>query len=146
MKNTIAAVFMLIGLLAFAQESNLDRTQKRNLKERFNFTAEQRAELKSKKMTLDLNLSEKQILEIRKILLERSKTFDIKRQELKSQQKEGKELSQDEKFNLINQKLDYQIAMKSKMEKILTEDQFKKWEEGSKKRRQQLKKRKAGRI
>jgi hypothetical protein len=54
------------------------------------------------------------------------------RTELKSKKAEDKKLTSDEKFVLKRNMLDEQIAHKNEMKKVLTAEQYEKWEKMSK--------------
>lgn len=83
-------------------------------------TAEQRNEIKTKELTLALNLTDKQ----------QQKIIALNKETLKNKPevKKGEKLTEEQKFQLKNQRLDNQIAYKRSMEKILSKDQFAQWE------------------
>ena len=120
MKKLILAIALVISSLSFAQEG---RERERGEK----LTPEQQSELQVKKMTLDLDLNEKQQKEIKAILLEQAQKREAKIAE-------GEKPSADEKFEMKSKMLDEQIEMKAKMKKILTPEQYKEWEENHEKR------------
>ena len=111
--------FVLIALIAFNTQA-----QEKPTREKSNLSAEQMATLKTKKMTLHLDLNESQRREVKALNLEIAK----ERKEMKVNRKNRKELTQDERFSMKSKMLDKQIAFKSKMKKILNEEQFAKWE------------------
>lgn len=135
MKKTASIILVaLISLSTFAQEPQ--RKQKRH-----DFTADQMAEIQTKKMTLHLDLTEKQqkqIFEINKINATERK---LKMQELKAVKHSEKELSSEEIFTKKSTSLDKMIAHKDEMKKVLNEEQFQKWEKSKKRRMHQMKKR-----
>ncbi len=126
------AMIILIAFTTFAinaQQERPDRKEHRKeLKD--NFTPEQKAELHSKKMTLDLGLNESQQTRVKQLLLEMDKDKPKKPED-------RKEMTDAEKFEAKNKMLDQRIAMKNKMKDILTEEQYAKWEKSKdhKKRR-----------
>lgn len=119
MKTWILAVVMMIGLTASAQHRD---ARHETLK------PEQRAELAAKKMTLALNLNEKQQKDVQKVLLDRIKKAEQLRAQRKTDREAGKKLTADERFAMKSKRLDEQIAMKAEMRKVLTAEQFTKWE------------------
>lgn len=136
MKKAII-IFMMLGTLAIpetlgAQNETIQKKQsKRELKEEF--TPEQKAELLSKRMTLNLDLNESQQTKVKQLFLDFQK-------DRPSQTKSGKELTSDERFELRKNRIDKQIVMKKEMKEILTPEQFEKWEQSTAKRRSNHKK------
>jgi len=130
----------MIILLAFttfaitAQNKDADRReQRKEMKE--NFTAEQKAELRAKKMTLALDLNQSQQEKIKKVFLEMEATKPQRPQN-------WKEMTDTQKFEAKNTMLDSRIAMKKEMKNILTEEQFTKWEKQQQHREQRFKNKK----
>jgi hypothetical protein len=111
--------FVLIALIAFNTQA-----QERPTREKRDLSPEQVAVLKTKKMTLHLDLSKGQQKEIEALNLDIAKEH----KEMKVNREKRKELMQDKRFAMKNKILDKQIALKRKMKKILNEDQFDKWE------------------
>ena len=135
MKKTAGIILVaLISLSTFAQETQ--RKQKRH-----DFTADQMAEIQTKKMTLHLDLTEKQqeqIFEINKINAAERKQ---KMQERKAIKHSEKELSSEEIFANKSTRLDKMIAHKAEMKKVLNDEQFQKWSTSKKHRMHKMKKR-----
>ena len=132
----IASIILvaLFTLSTFAQEQH--RQQKHH-----EFTADQIAEIQTKKMTLHLDLTanqQEQILEINK-----KNAFEHKQkmEEHKALKRSEKELSSDEIFTKKSARLDKMIAHKAEMKNILNEKQFEKWEKSKKHRMHKMKKR-----
>jgi protein CpxP len=88
---------------------------------------------------LDLYLNQKQQDEIKSLLKKEAKEMEVTREKMKPNKSEGEKLSADEKFNIQSKSLDKQIAMKAEMKKILTAEQYIKWEAKQKNRKGQLK-------
>lgn len=106
-----------------------------------NMTAEELAQLKTKEMTLKLDLSDSQQTKIYDLLVADIKVKKQKRAE--RQEKSGddkKELSKEEVLKLKNERLDAQIAMKREFKSILNAEQYEKFEKGMKKRQGNRKK------
>ncbi len=120
MKKVILAMALVMTTLTFAQDRK-ERGEK--------LTPEQQTELHVKKMTLDLDLDDKQQKEIKSILVEQSKKRETKMAAMKAKREKGEKPTADEKFAMKNEMLDNQIEMKAKMKKILKPEQYKKWEE-----------------
>lgn len=100
---------------------------------------EEIAQVQAKKMTLKLDLNEKQQKDVSAVFLEQAKMRQSKKEAyLKSKDKsEDKALSKEERLKMTNARLDEQIEMKKKMKTILTADQYQKWGEMSQKRSKQ---------
>ncbi|GGC78246.1 hypothetical protein GCM10011508_02160 [Flavobacterium lutivivi] len=120
MKKIVLVLLLAISFVGFSQE------KKEMQKERL--TNEQRAELESKKMKLDLDLNDKQTAEVKKLLLEQQNKGDEVRKTMKAKKESGVKPSQDEIFKMKNELLDRQIAFKGEMKKLLTPEQYAKWE------------------
>ena len=131
MKKLILAIALVMTTLTFAQ----DRKQGRE-----KLTPEQQTELQVKKMTLELDLDEKQQKEIKTILVEQSKKRETKLAEMKAKKEKGEKPTADERFAMKNEMLDNQIAMKARMKKILKPEQFTKWEEKQADRKERIEK------
>lgn len=125
------AMIILMALTTFAitaQNKSEDRKENRS-QLRENLTPEQRAELHAKKMTLVLNLNETQQAQVNQLLLDMEKN--------KPERPENRKAMTDaQKFEAKKAMLDRRIALKKEMKKILTEEQYAKWE-----KKQQLKER-----
>ena len=131
MKKLILAIALVATTLTFAQ----DRKQGRE-----KLTPEQQTELQVKRMTLELDLDEKQQKEIKTILVEQSKKRETKLAEMKAKKEKGEKPTADERFAMKNEMLDNQIAMKARMKKILKPEQFTKWEEKQADRKERIEK------
>lgn len=122
MKKFAVILFILISTGIFAQQ----REQRRLADD---FSPEQQATLKTKSMTLDLDLNatqQNQILILNKKYAELRKSNQAKMQADKTA---GKELTSEEKFKLQNDRLDHQIAYNDELKKILNQKQLDKWQE-----------------
>ena len=144
MKKLVVTAILLVGFLTFAQEKSVEKGERKaRMEKRESLTPDQQAELQVKRMTLDLDLNTKQQADVKKIVLEQTKKREAKKAEWKANKDAGKSLSKDEKFAMKNQMLDEQIAMKAEMKKILTADQFAKWEEKQAERKDKMQDRRA---
>ncbi len=89
-----------------------------------NFTAEQKAALKTKQLTLALDLTNSQQDEIYELQVNAIK----KHQEKKEGKADRNSLSDTQKYEMRMQHLDEKIAIKQKYKSILNEKQYEKWE------------------
>ncbi|WP_415060966.1 hypothetical protein [Flavobacterium sp.] len=141
MKNVVLSTVLLLNLACFAQvEKPKMEERKAKMEKLESFTPEQQAELQLKKMTLDLSLDTKQQEQLKKVLLNQAKKRETTRNEIKSRKEKGEKLSKDERFDMQSKMLDEKLALKEEMKKILTADQFKKWEENIEKREERKEK------
>jgi len=134
MKNLLVAAFLITAMSVNAQP--LEKN-----KERPSFTPNQIAELQTKKMTLQLELTEKQqqkILEINKRNATKRKQKLESRKELREK---GEKLSSEELFERKSSQLDAQIAHQDEMKTILNATQFETWKKTRARKKMQLKKR-----
>lgn len=133
MKTIFTAMGLIFMMTLHAQpEVNKTATPKK-------MTAEQRAELQSKRLSLQLELNDAQQAQVQKVLVLQFQKADQKRAAHQQDRAEGntpKTLSADERFELQNQRLDEQMAMQEEMKKILSPEQLEKWKEIRKDRNQ----------
>lgn len=119
MKKVFLILTLVLSLLTFAQE-------KKGAVEKM--SPEQQSILLVKKMTLSLDLNQKQQEEIKVLLLERTQKKAAHQLAQKEKKEKGEKPTATEKFEKQSQLLDAQIEFKAKMKKILSEEQFKKWD------------------
>jgi hypothetical protein len=100
MEKLIVAALLVVGLTTYAQEKEGRRVGKEKL------TSEQKVNLQVKKMTKDLDLNEKQTKDVRALVTKQVE----KREAIKIQMQAEKE------------------AVTVEMKKILTTEQYAKWE------------------
>mgnify|MGYP006957111526 FL=1 len=131
MKNVIATAILLFGLITFAQEGQINASNGRpaRMGQKQNFTPEQRAELQVKRMTLHLDLNQKQQVEVKKLVLEQAKKRETIQTEMRAKRESGIKPSDEERSANQSQMLDEKIAMKTAFKKILTPEQMAKFEE-----------------
>lgn len=125
----IAIAFVSVQSIAFAQgPRNNDRDGKMHFMK--DLSPEEVATLKTKKMTLHLDLNKSQQKDIYEINLEDAKMMKEKMEEREAKRKSGEreKPSKEDMFKRMNERLDHQIAMKAKMKDILNDDQYAKWE------------------
>lgn len=120
MKTFIAAALMLAATSIFAQAKLEGRAQQ--------LSAEQKTELQVKRMTLDLELTEKQQKEIKSLVLEQNQKLEERRKDRDQRREEMAKMTKDERFKMQSQALDDELAFQAKVKKILTDDQYVKWQ------------------
>ncbi len=130
MKKVILACFALLTFAANAQEKprmkNMPSAQ---------MTAEQRANLKLKELTLALDLNASQQKEIENLLKERQSRHEEIRATKAKQRSERAKADANARYESKSKILDARIAEKSRMKKILNADQYAKWKELQHKRK-----------
>lgn len=121
MKNVLV-IFMALATFGMnAQDRNKDLRSHHKAEKR-NMTLEQQAELRSKKMTLSLGLNTSQQEKVEQLYLEMSNNRPEK-------SKSRNEMTDTQKYEAKNTKMDQKIAFKRQMKEILTEEQMAKWED-----------------
>lgn len=131
----IASILVLVFVFTFTTQAQQKRKNKRP-----NFSIEQRTELAVKKMTLALDLSDKQQEEIKPLLMAQAEDRKAAMEKRKALRDEEKKPSADELFAMKNQQLEAKIEFKNKMKDILKAEQFEKFEKMAKNRKQKGKK------
>ena len=130
MKNLIIICIALLGFTGIAQEKRAGRMEARKemRQQMKSMSPQQKAELSAKKMTLKLDLSEKQEKEVTKLMKKRAE----KRTAVMASMKDGKsrkDLTETERFELKKKMLDERITYKKEMKAILTDSQYATWEQ-----------------
>ncbi|MEO0527714.1 MAG: hypothetical protein AAFZ89_10845 [Bacteroidota bacterium] len=126
MKKVFVTLMLLAGFTAIAQKGESRAHHRDAIKD---LTPQQIATLKTKKMTLALELTEQQQEEIQKINLENAALRKAKMEERTAKKEEGesKKPTTEERYTMLNERLDRQIAVQDQMKQILTEEQFDQW-------------------
>lgn len=128
MKKLFLVALLVVGITVFAQEKQGRRAGKESL------TSEEKVDIQVKRMTKELNLNEKQASEV-KVLV--AKQFQ-KREDLKAKLKADKERQRTEmRANLEKE----QAAISTEYKKILTPDQYVKWEKNLEEKKEKMKQR-----
>lgn len=112
--------------------------QQRKNQDREPLSLEQRADLQVKKMTLQLDLNEKQQKEVKALMLENGKQRQENLEARKESFKNEGSLTAEQRYEMQLAALDQQIAMKESMKKILNKEQFAKWEQSNAEQRKNL--------
>lgn len=126
MKKVIVAVMLLAGFTTFAQREG-HRGKKQNFKK--DLTVEQMATLKTKKMTLALDLTKVQQQEVMELNLTNAEFHKTKMEEREAQKEAGelRKPTAEERFTMENGRLDRQLVQQEKMKQILNDDQYQLW-------------------
>ena len=132
------ALIALITVSAFSQEP--PRKQHRSV-----LTPDQTAELQTKKMTLQLELTEKQQQQILAINKRNAIERNENMEEHRSLREKGQKPSNDELVKIKSTRLDKQIAHQKEMKKILNDKQFETWKNSRKNKTHKMKNRKGNR-
>jgi len=124
MKNLIVIAITCCAFQFVTAQNHQDR------KRVMNFTAEEIANLQTKKMTLALDLNEKQQDEVYLISLENAKLrkANLKERKERKESRENNKPTKKEHLQRMHNMLDHKIAIKAKMKDILNDEQYKKWE------------------
>ena len=133
MKKLVIILIALVTLPITAQNKKKDYPkdgQKERMENMRDLTPEEMATLQTKKMTLHLDLTEAQQKSIHAFYLEEATFRKAKMEEHKAMKDSGetKAFTKEDKFKMMNERLDHQIAVKQKMKSILNAGQFEKWE------------------
>ncbi len=148
MKNIILIAIAFISLQGIAQERKReyrkgDRTERSQALKKL--SPDQVATIKTKQMTLHLDLTEAQQKEVYKINLANAKERFAKMEAAKKMKESGEKPTKENRYNMMNERLDQQIAQKKQLKSILTKEQFEKFEKSAKrnkiKQRKQVKQR-----
>lgn len=129
-KLFVLALLMMVSTAVFAQPGKRDQ-----------LTAEQRVDLRVKKMTLDLNLNDAQQKEIKALMTEQQTKFEKARETRKAAKESEAKRTSEERYKMQSDMLDEQIAHKAKMKKILSAEQFDKWEKSQHERKGKMQER-----
>ena len=137
MKTIVMIVMTFVTLQVTAQKQKEDHRKRERMErvhKQHDYSPDQMATLKTKKMTLKLDLTETQQKEIHKIILANAKERKTKMEAHKKMRAENKDEkpSKEARFNMMNERLDKQIALKKQMKSILSKEQFEKFEKGAK--------------
>ena len=116
------SLFLLLSVIGYSQRGHERGSERDHYKD---LSAEQIAQLETKKLTLALDLTEKQQQQINELQLEKAVERKTRMEERKSRDSRP---DADERYAMMNERLDKQIEMKENMKSILSKEQFEKWE------------------
>ena len=131
----IASILVLVFAFTLTTQGQKNRKDKKP-----ELSIEQHADLAVKKMTLALDLSEKQQNQIKPLLNAQAAEKKAAMQKRKEYKDNKKKPTSDEVFAMRTKQLDSKIAFKNRIKNILNKEQFEKFEKMSKKRMQKGKK------
>ncbi|WP_055448072.1 hypothetical protein [Lacinutrix mariniflava] len=136
MKKLLIVALALFALQVTAQEKNDDKkeSRKERMEKRQDIDPVEMAKLKTKKMTLALDLTEEQQIKVEKINIKNAESRKAQMASRKALKDANKKPTAEEKLKRENEKLDQQIATKKEMKNILTEEQYEKYSKMSKRR------------
>lgn len=132
MKNILYAFAILFTLNIAAQENPEQRGQKRKMNAQKEFlqslTPAQQATLQTKKLTLTLDLSSQQQQQVLALQTKTATERKAKMEARKAKKEKGEKPTDEERYQMMNERLDAQIAFKKSMKEILTTTQYERWE------------------
>lgn len=126
MKKVFVAALLVVGITAFAQEKEGRRAGREQL------TTEQKVDFQVKKMSKDLDLNEKQTQEIKAVVTKQVEKREAKRAEIKADKDKNRE---EMRANMEKE----QAAVSADMKKILTPEQYAKWEKNREEKKEKMK-------
>ncbi|WP_299056972.1 Spy/CpxP family protein refolding chaperone [uncultured Polaribacter sp.] len=125
----LVSILSLVLAITFGVQAQEKKDGKR-----VKLSEEQQTNLAIKKMTLALDLSEKQQAEIKPILMAKAAERKSMMEQRKADREAKKRPTDSEVYKKRMSHLDNQIAMKKKMKSILNKEQFEKFEKMQKRR------------
>jgi len=132
MKKVFVLALLVVGMTTFAQENATRKNGKEKL------TSEQKVNLQVKRMTKELDLNEKQVTEVSILVTKEVNKMDAKRAEVKNANSLKR---QEMKANLEKE----MASVNKEMKRILTAEQFSKWEKNRDERKEKMKEKMAER-
>jgi protein CpxP len=133
MKKLLVSALLVVGMATFAQEKLEPQKQR--------LAPEQRVELQVKKLTKDLNLSEKQAQEVRVLAMKEIESREAKKAEMEARKEGGGRLTPEEMKERKAKFQEEKAAFESNMKKILSSDQYTKWLEKREARKEKMEER-----
>ena len=130
MRKLVLMAILVVGITTFAQEKKEERKEK--------FTSEQRVDFQVKKITKELDLNDNQVNQVKALIAKEVEKREAKKAEMKSKRAEQTKPSKEEKEARRNEMKANQEAMKAEMKKILTSDQYTKWELKQEERKEKM--------
>jgi len=131
MKNLFIAALLFVGMTTFAQEPRGERKEK--------LQPEQKVEVQVNKLTKDLSLNEKQTAQVKELLTKENAERQAKKAEMDAKRADGQKPSPEER-DAMKKKMEEKMANhKAEMKKILTADQYSKWEQNLEAKKEKMK-------
>ena len=131
----LASILVLVFAFTLTTQGQQKRKDKRP-----QLSAEQQSDLMIKKMTLALDLSEKQQQEVTPLIRAKAAERKAAMEKRKEMRKNKTKPNADELYAMKSKQLDNQIAFKAKMKDVLNKEQFEKFEKMAKRMMQRGKK------
>ncbi|MGL2966483.1 hypothetical protein [Flavobacterium sp. XGLA_31] len=129
MKRLLVMALLVVGMTTFAQEKETKKEPRQKL------TTDQKIDLQVKRLTKDLDLNEKQVKDVRVLVAKEVEKREAKRAEMKETREMRAQKREEAKANMEKE----QAATSAEMKKILTPEQFAKWEKIREERKASLK-------
>lgn len=130
MKKLFFVALVFVGMTTFAQRPRGERKEK--------LTPEQRVDFQVKKMTKDLNLNDKQAEQVKALVSKEVEKREAKRAEMEAKKAEQAKPTKEEMEAKMTEMKANQEAMKAEMKKILTDEQYTKWEQNREEKKEKL--------
>lgn len=122
MKSLFYITVLFFSISMLAQQPNPARSDSK-------LNPEQQAELRAKKLALDLDLNEKQMASVQALELEKAKTRQANRALRDERRLSGDRPTNEERFQMKTNQLDAQKEHQDRMKNILTNEQYDTWKE-----------------
>ena len=131
MKKALFILMILLTVSITAQERERGKHKGEKMELFKDFSAEEIAQLKTKKLRLTLDLNSEQQKKINAFILknEQVRKQRIEERKQKESVNKGDKPSKEERLKHMNMRLDEKIAAKAEMKNILNDEQFSKWEQ-----------------
>ncbi|MCF4100888.1 hypothetical protein L1I30_04340 [Gillisia sp. M10.2A] len=123
MKKLSLILILLLSLSGFSQQREFHKRDSN----RSTMTSEQRATLMSKQMALNLELSAAQQKEVKELMKQEAELRQARKEEYIKMKEEGAERTKTSRYEMMNARLDKQLAFQQKMKKVLNEEQYETW-------------------
>jgi periplasmic protein CpxP/Spy len=130
MKKLILVALLVVGITTFAQEKSEERKEK--------FTPEQRVDFQVKKMTKDLSLDTKQAEQVKNLLTQESQKREAKRAQFQAIRTNGQKPTEEQRKEMRAKMEAEKTVMNDEMKKILTADQYSKWQQKQEERKEKM--------
>jgi len=124
MKKLIIAAILMTGMASFAQDQKA-LVKRENME---SMTPAQRNERLLKKMTDELGLNATQQKEMGTLIADQTAKHEAAKAERQKMMESGTKPTSDQRLAMKKKRLDDQIAMNERVKKILTPEQYQKWE------------------
>ncbi len=141
MKKLIVAAMLMIGMTSFAQEAK----PLKSVAEREQMTSEERSQMQLKRIAAELNLDANQQQEMLRIIEERNAKREVARKEMQARKERGEKPTVEQRDQRRAEMQEFNEGEKAKMKKLLTAEQYAKWEQHNQERKDKMQQAKANR-